>query len=503
MPTKTFYRLGQDNNQSRPEVPSGSTDALPVAVLRSGLKGLLPKNNLKPVSIKSQAQEIRHESIQIPDKDEFVEAIDQVKNKVKNAEEKVVHFFAGFRKSLVVKADEIPDQVWDDTKVKGGTKIQGETNVPLSRGQAEGLGVVGLERDSSVAASLPRHESQHQSFRQVEPQFLQSMVLDTANKIELKYRKLIIGLLSLFVLLIVINLYTVFYLNFSNQTTPVVSAQTQALTPNLQQIKSPEVGLKIVREFAGNNALADIGFQLSVAKNEIKTKGSPNCKTPILPPMENGCHFLLIPSALGVPNRGTIYRSLGVDATLAEGDKIEISIKNYEKDQIQTITTINSTNITQDFTLPENIPTNSGILFRLWAKNQDISIRQINVRYFSVDDLKQVAGTLDGDLAKIEEVPKIYYDANQNGKLDKDTDLDWACRPNFPGAKMNIASDGKFVIEPDDGCFVDVKPDCWYKTKVNKCALPNGKWLVAYESKPIVIPFEIEDNVEDLSLEAR
>jgi len=499
MPTRTFYRLGQDNEEIKPEVENGLVDSLPVAALRAGFKGILPKKYLRSSAQNNLKPQIKHESIHIPDKDEFVEAVDTLKDVVKNVEEKVVHFFAGFKKKEVFNNPK-------DMSFRGNREISTESD-KISHFVRNDKSVGNDNETPSVAVSLPRHESHHEqahvSFRQVEPQFLQSMVLDTANKIELKYRKLILGLLTLFVLLIVINLYTVFYLNFSNRATPVVNAQTQALTPNLQQIKSPEVGLKTLRDFAGNTALADIGFQLSVAKNDIKTKGSPNCKTPILPPMENGCHFLLIPSALGVPSRGAIYRSVGIDATIAEGDKIEVDIKNYEKDQIQTIATINSTNITQDFTLPENIPTNSGILFRLWAKNQEITIKQINIRYFSVEDLKQVAGTLDGDLAKIEESPKIYYDVNQNGKFDKDTDTLWVCRPNFPGVKMNVSADGKFVVEPDDGCFVDVKPDCWYKTKVNKCALPNGKWLIAYDTKPIVIPFEIKDNTDSLSLKAR
>jgi hypothetical protein len=335
---------------------------------------------------------------------------------------------------------------------------------------------------------------------QVDAHMMESMIYHTTSMVEQKYKKLVIGLLSLFVMLIALNLYTVFYLSFSNKNTPVSVTEAQNIAPNLQQIKSPQTGLRIVRDFAGNSALGDVGFQLEIQKNLIKTKGSQNCKTSILPPMENGCHFLLIPGSLGIPSKGMLYQSVGIDGDLAEGDKIQIDIKNYDKETLQTIATITSANITQDFKLPENIPSSSGILFRLWAKNQDITIRQINLKYFSVDDLKQVSGTLKGDLAKLDETPKVYQDSDQNGKFDGNTDKAWLCRPNFPGAKFVLGQGEKFNLEPDDGCFTDVKPDCWYKAKTNKCVLPSGKWLLVWEDKQIEIPFEVKGDNDTLSL---
>ena len=335
----------------------------------------------------------------------------------------------------------------------------------------------------------------HADFR-----FVQSMIHQTTSHVEEKYKKLVIALLSLFVLLIALNLYTVFYLSFASKTASVSVTETQTITPNLQQLKTPKNGLRIVRDFAGNSALADVGFQLEIQKNLIKTKGSQNCKTPILPPMENGCHFLLIPSSLGIPNKGMLYRSFSLEGDLAEGDKIQVEIKDYDKDKVQTISTITSVNINQDFDLPENIPSSSGILFRLWAKNQDITVRQINLKYFSVDDLRQVSGNLMGDLASIEETPKVYLDSDQNGKFDKDTDKAWTCRTSFPGARFVLGEGDKFSIEPDDSCFNDVKPDCWYKAKTNKCVLPTGKWLLVYNAKKIAIQFEVKGDNESLQL---
>jgi len=468
MPTKTFYVLGESN-------PSNETNSFykkdksmfSLVKFRNQTKSNFPKDALKS---KNQLDpEVSYNKDPVKNK---VKEQNNLDESSKTTEKKIVE-----KNSFI---SELKHRFFTSSKDSVATNNE-----------------VVAEKQFQKIAPLANMAFSQSSFN---PALVYDVVEQATHKVELKYKKFMIGVLSLFLVLILLNLYTVFSLNLTIRNTPVSSTDSTTKTPNLQEFKTPEAGLKIVREFAGSSALADVGFQLDIQKNQIKTKGSQNCKTNIIPPIENGCQFLLIPASLGIPSKGMIFKSISVETNLSPEDKIQVDLKNYDKDKIENIGTIDSDNQTKPISLPENIPSSSGILFRLWAKKQDITIKSISLRYFAVEDLKQVSGTLAGDLSKISGNGKIYFDYDSNSKFDKNIDKIWSCRPNFPGAIFTIKDSDKFSIEPDDGCFTDVKPDCWYKSKVDKCALPAGKWLLVLDDKDISMPFEVKDNTSTLKL---
>lgn len=243
--------------------------------------------------------------------------------------------------------------------------------------------------------------------------------------------------------------------------------------------ETSQPGVRILENFQDTNVVAEVGSHLNIERSRIYPKTSQNCKTPVPPPTENGCDFVVIPSGLAIPLRGTIFQSLRIEATITGESEIIISKKNYETSRpSEEISRFNSINLNTRISLPEVILGTEGLEFKIWEKNGSVEIRKIVFEYFNVNNLSKVSGKILNWEGGPKLIGQIFQDVNQNKKLDERIDKPWSCRAYFPGSMpVNIDEDGGFVIYRDENCFVDVKPDAWY-TDEKKTVLPAGDWLM-------------------------
>jgi hypothetical protein len=262
-------------------------------------------------------------------------------------------------------------------------------------------------------------------------------------------------------------------------------------------------GIKVMSEFSSNKAITDIGYNLKVQKGTIQTKGHTNCNTPSAPAVENGCGFSLIPSAMGIPTRGVLFKSIQFQGTFGQNSRLRLDIKDFEKGilttQIASLDGLGQINKKTD--LPEQINQTSGIFVRFWTDKEIMVINKIAIEYYSVDNLHKVQGKISPELAAQGVMGYIYQDSNQNGLFDEKTDQLWLCRPNFPGLKpVEINLEGNFLLLRDDSCYIDVKPDKWY-TDSSRLSLPAGKWILVLGDNRGQYPFEIKNTEDEQSLD--
>jgi hypothetical protein len=307
------------------------------------------------------------------------------------------------------------------------------------------------------------------------------------------------------VLVVVILIFQTFLILNKGLNIQIPGATSQA--QNLQTVSTLPTtstpGNRVVTDFNTNLGIVDVGSSLKVQKAEIDLRNVSNCSTPLVPPLQNGCGFSILPSALGIPNRGVLFKNIQFQGSLGDGGKIALDLKDYDKGELgNQIATIDKSTFDQKTILPQNIDSTSGIFVRLWSTGgNDIVINSILVEYDDVSNLRPVSGKISTDLAKENVTATIYEDRDENKLLDPDIDQKWSCRPNFSGvAQIKFNADGNFTLQRDDDCFIDVKPDSWY-TDEKKDVLPPGKWLMVIDGKNLVFNFEIQPDDKQVILD--
>ena len=318
---------------------------------------------------------------------------------------------------------------------------------------------------------------------------LDANTLSLLNNFKSGIRILQFGLLILFLTLgiqtylIVTKQSINFQASASNQTLETVST----LPTN------SEPGLRIIDNFTTNKGVVDIGFSLDVQKQIIKMRNGSNCKTPGIPPEPNGCGITIYPGALGIPNRGTIFKNIQFEGTIPGNSKIKIDLKDFEQGNlVQDLGSFGSDKLKKNIPIPANISSTQGLYLRFWTLGGDISITKIAIEYYNVEQLKPVSGKINPDLLKDIKAFTIWEDKDQNRLWDPKNDVEWTCRPNFPGIlPLEFGVNGSFVMSRDDSCFTDIKPDKWYTDK-GTSVLPNGMWLLVSQDPQITIPFQTQ-----------
>lgn len=306
------------------------------------------------------------------------------------------------------------------------------------------------------------------------------------------------------ILILVVNtVFVLFQSPFQNANAGTATQTTTGVQNLITDTTQP--GMRVVENFLSNKFVAEVGSSINIQKDKIITKGTNNCKTPVPPPSQNGCEFVLLPSSLSIPIRGTLFKTIKFEATVTGDSEILITKKNYEKGRIiDTIGSITATNLNKKMVLPESILGVEGLEIKLWERGGTIEIRKIIIEYFNVETMVPVAGKINNWKATSPVLGSIYLDINENKKFDVKTDKPWICKPNFPGlVSVNIDTDGSFVMYRDDSCFIDVKPDFFY-TDEKKSVLPPGDWLLVLDNGKEVYNFtiEVKDKEKILELES-
>jgi hypothetical protein len=207
---------------------------------------------------------------------------------------------------------------------------------------------------------------------------------------------------------------------------------------------------------------------------------------------------------MNIPQKGTVYKYLTIDADLADQSQLYIQIKNYEKGTItKDLGAIKADNVSKKIALPENISEVEGLQVTLWEKSNPIVIRKMAIEYWNVDMEIPVSGKIANWSATETQYAAVFQDINESKTLDPKIDKPWLCRANFPGAgAVEVDVSGSFVIKRDDKCYTDVKPDKWY-TDDQKNSLPNGNWLLVVGGEQKVYPFEVKKNQTESVLDLK
>jgi hypothetical protein len=311
-------------------------------------------------------------------------------------------------------------------------------------------------------------------------------------------RLLQFGILLVFVLMGVQT-----FLILTNQS---INFQATATNQTLSTVSSlpvnSEPGLRIITNFTTNQGVIDIGYSLDVQKEVIKMKNTSNCKTPGVPPLQNGCNVTILPGALGIPARGTIYKNIQFEGKIPKDSKIKMDIKDFETGEVgQDLGSFGPEKLGKNIPIPSNISNTQGIYLRLWTLGGEISITKVAIEYYNVEQVKPVSGKINPELLKDITSFKIWEDKDQNRLWDPKNDVEWTCRPNFPGVlPLEFGVNGNFVATRDDACFTDIKPDKWYIDKGTN-VLPNGMWLIVSQDPQIAVSFEVKASNEKVILD--
>lgn len=310
-------------------------------------------------------------------------------------------------------------------------------------------------------------------------------------------------LLQFGILLVFVLMGVQTFLILTNQS---INFQATATNQTLSTITSlpvnSEPGLRIITNFTTNQGVIDIGYSLDVQKEVIKMKNTGNCKTPGVPPLQNGCNVTILPGALGIPARGTIYKNIQFEGKIPKDSKIKMDIKDFETGEVgQDLGSFGGEKLGKNIPIPSNISNTQGIYLRLWTLGGEISITKVAIEYYNVEQVKPVSGRINPELLKDVTSFKIWEDKDQNRLWDPKNDVEWTCRPNFPGVlPLEFGVNGNFVMTRDDACFTDIKPDKWYIDKGTN-VLPNGMWLIVSQDPQIAVSFEVKASNEKVILD--
>jgi hypothetical protein len=263
-------------------------------------------------------------------------------------------------------------------------------------------------------------------------------------------------------------------------------------------------GKIIIDKFFGNNAINETGSKINVTQTIASTFNQSNCQTPIIPPENNGCGFVLIPNLLGLPKKGVSYTSLQIYGKINGDSQILIHQKNYQKGVLEKqIAALQSNSLEQKILLPEDLNNSNGLYFRLWDKGGEVSISSIVLNFSNIDDLSPVSGRLVANKNLYSKKAAIYMDVNDDGIFEPDTDKIWNVKNNFPGVKPIIFdNEGNFKIFRDETSFNQERPDDW-KTDNFEKSLPPGKWLLVFEDNGQAASFEIQSKADQIQLDLK
>jgi hypothetical protein len=267
---------------------------------------------------------------------------------------------------------------------------------------------------------------------------------------------------------------------------------------------SSDSSIKIIDTFQSNPALVDLGFKVDIGKNYIANYDDPNCQTPIVPPSVNGCGFAILLSGLGIPESGVAYKSIDIEANFkGQDNKIQIDQKNYEKGTFtKTIGILSSQSPNNKIVLPSNIPSSDTLYLRFWIKSGTVSISQISVDYYFIDDLKKVNLSFENPIETTSETGTIYQDADENSAFDGAVDQKWECQANFVGVMpVKIEKTATMTLSRDDVCYTATPPQAWQNDD-KALALPPGKWLLVLEDGTS-FAFEVKNDAESFDIKLK
>jgi hypothetical protein len=307
-------------------------------------------------------------------------------------------------------------------------------------------------------------------------------------------------LLTFLVVLSVVNIGAVGWLGFSSGQNITNDLPEKIISaPGIQKPENREPNQKTITQFTNNKGIVDVGWILKLEKNSIATNGSPNCKPSADVLVQNGCYFALLPYSLGISTRGTIFKSILVDGKLTKNASVFVDLKNYgDDDKFEQVSELTSDKLNKEIPLPQIIPSNKGLYFRLFSKDGEIDIMKIRLSYYSTESLKPVTIKMNPEQKNLFQGGFIAADTNGNGDFEPNIDQRWGCKPNFPGVKTVEINDlGIAILTRDDTCFVDVKPQNWAGSDGAKRSLPAGGWFLISPDNSQKIYFEVDHNVEN------
>ncbi len=335
-------------------------------------------------------------------------------------------------------------------------------------------------------------------------QFVNKLESKFENRSEDKFEDKLVRLTRLVRILIVVVLVNILLLvSFNLPIKPPEASQ------NIQsKITSPSKNISIdqnqkdIYQFTNNPAVADIGFILDVQKGSISTHNTTNCSTPILPPVNNGCYFSVLPYSLEIPTKGTIFQTLKLSGEITKDAEIQVNLKDYDKGELkEKILTITKDSLDKPLILPEVISSKMGLYFTLWSKTGEVSVSRIVLDFANIDSLKQVTGKISPEDTQKMQNSTIFTDLNDNQKLDID-DKPWKSRSFFTGIKpVNPDQSGSFVLSRDENGYTGTKPNSWSGDE-NKKSLPAGKWLLVSNDRMITYSFVVktQGDTQDITL---
>lgn len=245
--------------------------------------------------------------------------------------------------------------------------------------------------------------------------------------------------------------------------------------------------------FYNNAAISEVAYQLELKKQSISTRGTTNCSTPEVPPVQNGCGFVIRPYAAGIPNKKSRLLKLQVVAQMGGQDKIAFDLKNTDSNEIETaVGTIEGRYQNRSIRLPDQLKANQQIFVRLWpAKGSEVTIKEIIVESLNYDQLQPV--DLELPQAYSQGRLQLYLDINNDKRLDSN-DVLWTCANGFPGVQdINLTGSAKISLVRDDSCIGGQLPEQWQNDN-GKNALPPYNWLAVIldkDNQKTVFSFEV------------
>lgn len=307
-------------------------------------------------------------------------------------------------------------------------------------------------------------------------------------------------ILSTIVCLLIVNLIVSGWLVFDrlNREEKTDGVKQEITTPKAFE-ESYEPVSKTIQTFTNNSGLVDIGWVLSLEKKQISSGSTQNCKVDTNVLIQNGCYFGVLPYSLGIPKKGVYFKSIKVEGDLKQDSTIFVDLKSYDKgDEFTKIAEIKAYNLNTEIVLPPTIPLDQGLYFRLFAKDNEIKISKIRISYYSVENLKTVnLKTTEGRLNDYA-AGSLYADINGNQTFEAESDIEWNCKPNFPGVKLVKSTDSTSInLIRDDTCFSEVLPDTWKDDVEKKLALPPGGWFLSTEDGKNKMYFEVNQTEKE------
>ena len=273
--------------------------------------------------------------------------------------------------------------------------------------------------------------------------------------IKLEFRlRLIMLLLATLILIGTLNLGFLYY---KSQTNNPFNETTKTLATAINKPTFNKPYQVNINSFYENAAISEVAYQLELKKQSISTNNTTNCSTPEIPPIANGCSFVIRPYASKIQVAGSYLLNLIFDAKLNPDDKIAVDLKDTDKNELTTsLGTIRGKDSRLIISLPPQLKPSEQLFVRLWPqKGSVVTINEISIEHLEYTQLQPVKLKLSPDTIKNNQDKKlsVYLDPINSGKYDKNTSLLWNCNHNFPGVQpITINQNNEYLILRDDSC---------------------------------------------------